>query len=171
MQTNTLVVRRAAPADASDISGVWLRSFAAALPSVTRPHSEQRVHAWIRDIVLPTQETWVATVEETVVGMMVIEGGDIDQLYLDPDHRGCGIGDRLLDLAKSRRPGGLSLWTFQVNGPARRFYERHGFVPVEKTDGRGNEENEPDVRYSWHPEPGGGGILPGPAKEPDPAAS
>ncbi|MFE4611644.1 N-acetyltransferase family protein [Streptomyces niveus] len=169
MQTNTLVVRRAVPADASDISGLWLRSFAAALPTVTRPHSEQQVHAWIRDIVLPTQETWVATAGETVVGMMVIEGGDVDQLYLDPDHRGRGIGARLIDLAKRRRPAGLSLWTFQINGPARRFYERQGFVPVEKTDGRGNEENEPDVRYCWHPEPGAVAI-PAQTREQDPPA-
>ena len=31
-------------------------------------------------------------------------------------------------LAKERRPGGLELYTFQVNDRARRFYERHGFV-------------------------------------------
>jgi hypothetical protein len=43
------------------------------------------------------------------------------------------------------------LWTFQVNGPARRFYERHGFVEVAQTDGSGNEEAEPDVRLEWTP--------------------
>jgi len=37
-----------------------------------------------------------------------------------------------------------------VNGPAQRLYERHGFVAVERTDGAGNEECEPDVRYVWH---------------------
>ncbi|GHD97675.1 hypothetical protein GCM10010339_00960 [Streptomyces alanosinicus] len=53
--------------------------------------------------------------------------------------------------AKERSPGGLSLWTFQVNKPAHRFYERHGFTAVESTDGSGNEEREPDVRYVWRP--------------------
>ena len=44
---------------------------------------------------------------------------------------------------------GLQLWTFQVNEAARRFYERQGFVAAESTDGSGNEERSPDVRYTW----------------------
>ena len=42
------------------------------------------------------------------------------------------------------------LWTFQSNHGARRFYERHGFVAVQHTDGD-NEEGAPDVRYEWRP--------------------
>jgi hypothetical protein len=34
---------------------------------------------------------------------------------------------------------------------ARRFYERHGFVSVERTDGLHNEEREPDISYVWRP--------------------
>ena len=48
-------------------------------------------------------------------------------------------------------PDGFSLWTFQKNEGARRFYERHGFDAVELTDGSGNMEREPDVRYAWRP--------------------
>jgi hypothetical protein len=62
---------------------------------------------------------------------------------------GIGLGARLVDLAKSRRPAGLQLWRFVTNIGARRFYERHGFVVAEVTDGSGNEENEPDVRFIW----------------------
>jgi hypothetical protein len=29
------------------------------------------------------------------------------------------------------------------------FYERHGFMAIEFTDGSGNEEKEPDVLYRW----------------------
>ena len=54
--------------------------------------------------------------------------------------------------AKARAGGeGLELWTFQVNARARRFYERNDFVEAELTDGSGNEEREPDVRYVWRP--------------------
>ena len=77
--------------------------------------------------------------------------GWIEQLYVAPDRLGQGIGSRLVDLAKTRSPDGLTLWTFQVNERARRFYERHGFVAVELTDGSGNEERQPDVRYEWKP--------------------
>jgi len=34
---------------------------------------------------------------------------------------------------------------------ARRFYEAHGATAVEFTDGEGNEEKTPDVRYEWKP--------------------
>ena len=41
------------------------------------------------------------------------------------------------------------LWVFESNRRAQAFYERHGFVAVERTDGTGNEEQEPDIRYAW----------------------
>ncbi|TGN77734.1 GNAT family N-acetyltransferase [Streptomyces bauhiniae] len=148
----TVLLRRAVPADARATADVWLRSFAAALPTVVRPRSDDEVRAHIRDVVIPLRETWVAEAEDgAVVGMMVLDGGLLSQLYLDPAHSGRGLGDRFVALAKECVPAGLTLWTFQVNEPAHRFYERHGFVAVERTDGHDNEEREPDVRYVWQP--------------------
>jgi GNAT superfamily N-acetyltransferase len=90
-----------------------------------------------------------------MTGLMVLsherDGGWLDQLYLDPSWMGRGLGDRFVDLARRRCPAGVQLWTFQSNGPARRFWERHGFVAEESTDGRGNQEHAPDVRYRWVP--------------------
>ncbi|MFI0516147.1 GNAT superfamily N-acetyltransferase [Streptomyces canus] len=150
---SAVVVRRATAPDASAVADVYLRSFAAALPTVVRPRSDDEVHAYIRDVVVPLRETWVAEDPATgaIVGLMVLAGDVLSQLYLAPDWRGRGIGDRFLALAKERSPRGLSLWTFQVNEPAHRFYERHGFTEAERTDGSDNEEREPDVRYVWHP--------------------
>ena len=45
----------------------------------------------------------------------------------------------------------FTLWTFQQNAGARRFYERHGLAAIEFTEGEGNEEKTPDVRYEWKP--------------------
>ncbi|WP_330340690.1 GNAT family N-acetyltransferase [Streptomyces sp. NBC_00557] len=147
-----ILLRRAVAADAAAAADVYLRSFRAALPTVVRPHTDDEVRAYIRDVVVPLRETWVAQAGDgTVVGLMVLDGELLSQLYLDPEWRGRGIGDRFVALAKERCPGGLTLWTFQVNKPAHRFYERHGFTAVEFTDGSGNEEREPDVRYVWRP--------------------
>lgn len=148
---NDILLRRAAPADASAVADVWLRSFSAALPTVTRPRSDDEVRAHFREFVVPRQETWVAEADGTLVGVMVLHGELLSQLYLAPNWRGRGLGDRFIRLAKERSPQGLNLWTFQVNKPAHRFYERHGFVAVEHTDGSANEEREPDVRYVWRP--------------------
>ncbi len=146
-----VVLRRATRDDAAAVADVWLRSYAAALPAVRRAHSDEEVRAWFRDVVVPGRETWVADAGGVVVGLIVLGPGEIDQLYLDPDWRGRGIGARLVELAKQLVPGGLALWSFQVNEAAARFYERQGFVAVERTDGRDNEEREPDVRFSWSP--------------------
>ncbi|MEU5533215.1 GNAT family N-acetyltransferase [Streptomyces sp. NPDC020362] len=149
--TAGIVLRRAVAADAGAVADVWLRSYTAALPTVVRAHSDDEVRDHIRDVVVPARETWVAEADGAIVGMMVLAGDELSQLYLDPDWRGRGIGDRFVARAKERGPSGLTLWTFQVNTPAHRFYERHGFVAVERTDGSGNEEREPDVRYVWQP--------------------
>lgn len=58
-------------------------------------------------------------------------------------------GTLLLRRAMEEHGEGFQLWTFQANEGARRFYERHGFVAVEFTDGARNEEKTPDVRYEW----------------------
>lgn len=147
-----LVFRRAGDSDAAAVAEVWLRSFAAALPTVRRAHDDDEVRAWFSHVVVPRYETWIAVAEGSVVGLLVLDGEELEQLYLDPSWRGRGVGDRFVDLAKQQRPAGLRLWTFQVNEPARRFYERHGFIEVERTDGLRNEEREPDVRYVWQPE-------------------
>ncbi|HEU0240404.1 MAG TPA: GNAT family N-acetyltransferase [Micromonosporaceae bacterium] len=142
-------IRRAVATDADAVADVWLRSYQAALPTVRQAHTDDEVRAWIRDVVLPNHETWVATVDGMVVAMMVLANGHLEQLYIDPAHQRHGIGGRLVAVAKQRSPDGLALWTFQVNEAAQRFYERHGFTAAERTDGDGNEEREPDVRYIW----------------------
>ncbi|MFI1417949.1 GNAT family N-acetyltransferase [Streptomyces sp. NPDC020731] len=148
----TVHLCRALLPDAEAAAGVWLRSFAAALPGVVRPRSDDEVRDYFRHVLIPVRETWVARAAGgDVVGAMVLEGEEPDQLYLAPEWRGRGIGDRFVALAKERSPKGLALWTFQVNTPAHRFYERHGFTAAEWTDGSGNEEREPDVRYVWRP--------------------
>lgn len=144
-----IVLRRAGPADGAAVAEVYLRSFGAALPTVRRAHTDDGARAFFRDVVMAHQETWVADEEGTVIGMMVLEEDRIEQLYLAPEHRGRGLGDRFVRLAKERSPHGLELLAFQVNTPAHRFYERHGFTVAGRTDGSGNEEREPDIRYVW----------------------
>ncbi|MDW4907928.1 GNAT family N-acetyltransferase [Streptomyces sp. ADMS] len=150
-----ITLRRALPDDAGAAADVLLRSRAVALPTVAWPRRDDEVRDYFRDVVVPHRETWVAEAAYggEIVGVMVLDGNEVSQLYLHPEWRGHGIGDLFVALAQERGPNGLTLWTFEVNKPAHRFYERHGFVAVEHTDGSGNEEREPDVRYAWQPSP------------------
>ncbi|KUN92505.1 GNAT family N-acetyltransferase [Streptomyces caeruleatus] len=151
MSSDDVLLRRARAADAHAAADVWLRSYAAALPTVRCAHDDADVRDWFARVLVPQYETWVAVTENKVLGLLVLNGGELKQLYLKPDCRGRGLGDRFMSLAKQQKPDGLSLWTFQINGPARRFYQRHGFVEVERTDGQRNDEREPDIRYIWQP--------------------
>jgi GNAT superfamily N-acetyltransferase len=119
-----------------------------------RPCDGEYLPHLLRD-VLPHAEVWIARRAEEGVGMLVLEGDLLDDLYVLPAAQGTGVGSALLAHAKRLRPGGLELWVFTSNRPARAFYRRHGFELVGGTSGA-NEERAPDLRLRWRPtaEPG-----------------
>jgi len=84
-------------------------------------------------------------------GVAILDGDWLTHLYVHPDEIGTGVGHRLFEHVTTLRLGGFQFWVFQQNMRARRFYEAHGAVAVEFTDGAGNEEKTPDVRYEWRP--------------------
>jgi GNAT superfamily N-acetyltransferase len=148
-----MILRAATSADATAIAELFIASFRAALPFLPELHTDAETHDWVASHLLATHEVAVAEIDGRVVGFAALDAGLLGQLYVHPAHQGAGVGSELLAWAKSRRPDGLELWTFQRNEAARRFYERRGFRAVELTDGSGNEEREPDVRYVWTPPP------------------
>jgi putative acetyltransferase len=83
-----------------------------------------------------------------VIGVIAFREDWIDQLYVLPAAQRRGIGTALLQVAQRSYPR-LDAWTFQRNVPARRFYEGRGFSLIAETDGRQNEEQEPDALYRW----------------------
>jgi GNAT superfamily N-acetyltransferase len=144
-------IRRAAAGDADAVADLFLRCRHHAVPDIPPlAFPDDSVRAWLEGVVRQGHEVWVAEAGD-VVGFMLLEDDWVEQLYVDPSWTGQGIGASLLEIAKGRCPGGLQLWAFQSNGRALRFYERHGFVAVERTDGSHNQERAPDVRYVWRP--------------------
>jgi GNAT superfamily N-acetyltransferase len=146
-----ITIRPAEAADAGAVADVYLASFKATY-DFPLAHTDDQVRAWIRDLVVPAGGTWVAVDPfDAIVGMMDVVPGTLDQLYVRPDRLGEGIGRALLDVARAHSREGLTLYTFQVNARARRFYERNGFVAEWFGEGETNEERQPDVRYTWRP--------------------
>jgi ribosomal protein S18 acetylase RimI-like enzyme len=152
MAAMDLALRRAEAVEAESAADLMWRvreqSLGAIPPSV---HPLDDMRRWMRDIVFASFDVWVADAGDEIVGLMVLGRPDwIEHLYIDNRFTGAGLGSRLVALAKQELPEGIQLWTFQSNVGARRFYERHGFVPVQWTDGD-NEEGAPDVRFEWRP--------------------
>lgn len=144
-------LRRAGPDDARAVAEVLIRSRRASVGSIPAPgHCDAEIREWIRTVAIAERELWLAaSADGQVLALLVLNVGWVDQLYVDPLWTGKGLGSRLVELAKFRRPAGLQLWTFATNIGAQRFYQRHGFVVAETTDGSQNEEQEPDIRMVW----------------------
>jgi GNAT superfamily N-acetyltransferase len=144
-------IRRATASDGGGIGDVWLTSWRATF-DFPPAHPDDDVRRWLAEELLTRTETWVAVEPRgRVVALIALGEATVEQLYVAPDWFGRGVGGRLLDLARTRRPHGLELFCFQINRRARAFYEHRGFVPIAYGDGSGNDEHQPDVLYRWRP--------------------
>lgn len=145
-----MILRPATSTDAPAIAVLLRTTFRVSLPFLPELHTAAEDLAFIYGRLMVDDEVWVAEVEEQVAGYIAFREGWIDHLFIHPHYQGRGIGPALL--AKALGAGGpRQLWTFQQNARARAFYEARGFRAVEFTDGEGNEERQPDVRYVWDP--------------------
>jgi GNAT superfamily N-acetyltransferase len=152
--TPELLLRRPDPkrfaGDVAATAKLFVESRLAMLPDLRVAHTPEETLAWMRDVLFPRQSVRLAELRGEIVGFASRDGVWLSNLYVKPGWTGHGIGQRLLDaMLAEAAPAipALRLWAFQRNAGARRFYERNGFVAVEFTDGAGNEEHEPDVRY------------------------
>jgi putative acetyltransferase len=148
-------LRDAVVTDGEDLASLFLRSRAQAMPWLAIPHDEPSTRWWVQHVLLAEWHVRVASQGSRLLGFAAVAADWLEELYVEPDHQGLGVGRTLLEDAKRLRPGGLRMRVFTRNTPARRFYEAAGFVLVEQSDGLGNEEQEPDCTYAWTPSPTG----------------
>lgn len=143
-------IARAEPQDAEGLAEIladWLGS----TTWMPKLHSAAETRAFLHQMIA-TQEVFVLRDAEKLSGFMALEPGaagsaTITALYLAPQARSRGLGKALLDLAKTEAAT-LTLWTFQANHQARRFYLREGFAEARRTAGE-NDENLPDIQFVW----------------------
>jgi GNAT superfamily N-acetyltransferase len=138
------------PATADDVEAVVQVQIASRAAAQMPPgiHPEHEVRAWLTER-LRHDEMWLAETDGAVAAYARMTETWLDDLYVAPERAGQGIGSALLDVVKAQRPAGFCLWVFEMNTPARGFYARHGLVELERTDGRANEEKQPDVKMAW----------------------
>lgn len=144
------MLRQLAIEDMDNVAVVHRMSFDQALPMLAGLYTPDEDRWFFKERVFATCQFWGYFDHKELIGFIAFREGWIDQLYVLPSSQGRGVGAALLQVAQSRLDA-LSLWTFQRNEGARRFYEKHGFVLVKETDGARNEEKEPDAMYSWPP--------------------
>jgi GNAT superfamily N-acetyltransferase len=146
-----VAVRPATAADADAVTEVYLASRAAALPWLPRLHTDAETRSWVEHVLLARCRTWVATDGDDVVGLAALSPGHLEQLYLHPGRRREGVGTLLFGQVQAASPDGFTVVVFARNTAARAFYEQAGCRLIATSDGRANEEGEPDVTYRWTP--------------------
>ena len=141
-------IRAGVAADAAAcaaINAAWV----AATEWMPRLHTPEDMARFYRDHVFATCRVLVAEAAGGIEGFLAVDGeGLVAAFFVAEAARGRGVGSALLREAKAMRPEGLSLWTFEANAGARRFYARHGFVAAGGTGGD-NEEGLADVMLTW----------------------
>src|SRR3954454_14672667 len=141
------MLRQLAIEESDQAATVLRATFDQALPTLAGLHTPDEDRWFFRERLFLECQIWGSFEDSELVGIIAFRQGWIDQLYILPRWQGRRIGAALLQVAQDRFDR-LSLWTFQRNARARRFYEKHGFVAIRETDGARNEEKDPDVMYS-----------------------
>lgn len=160
-------VRRAGPADAEDLARVqvagWQHAYRGLMPDdyLDALDWRDRVERRRAGLADPAVSTYVAVQGGEAVGFAAhgpsrdddVSGEQVTEvyaIYLREAALGQGVGSALLGrcLADARPGVEVTLWVLEGNARARRFYERHGFVPdgAVKTYAVAGREL-PEVRY------------------------
>lgn len=111
--------------DQDAIVAIWEASSRIATPFLT-PEFMARTRQQIREVWLPTAETWVFEGDQGVSGFITLIGNEIGGIFVDPNTQGLGIGRSLMDWASLRHEP-LLVEVFEANTIGLKFYERYGF--------------------------------------------
>lgn len=132
--TDGITLRAAIAADAESVAQIWHAGWKEAhlgnVPDeLVAARTGESFHTRARERV---SDTTVAVVRGEIAGFVMVDGDEVDQVYVSTGHRGSGVAGALVDVAERRvRDAGFAtawLAVVAANERARRFYERRGWV-------------------------------------------
>jgi len=134
-----MTIRRGTPADVPRALEIW-RSAVDATHGFLSPADRAEIDVMVAEQFLPNAELWLALADDGLpVGFLVMDGSEIDALFVDPSFHGRGFGTRLLDHALSLAPNATVDASEQATN-ALPFYMSRGFRVV------GRSETDPQGR-------------------------
>ena len=125
-----MALRLYTAADEAAAIELWRRTWSQHYPHID---FDARVGWWRerwRNELVPACDIVVAERGGALAGFVTVDPNTqyLDQIVVAPEHWGSGVARDLLDEAKRRSPGGLTLLVNKDNARAIGFYGRHDFV-------------------------------------------
>lgn len=166
MKAAEITIRKALPADAEALSGVfrdaWHQAYRGIIPHL---HLErmirQRSAAWWSGAIRKGDRTLVLELAGELGGYVTFGKsrwplpyeGEIYELYMAPTHQGVGLGEYLFEAARhamdASRMSGLLVWALADNTAACEFYRRRGGRPVARTKERMADRALVKIGFAW----------------------
>ena len=138
-----VAIRTYEPRDAADVADVFYRS---AREVALSDYTVEQVKAWVPGRWDAEQEQRrsgdgrlvlvAAGEQDRVIAFIDLEpDGHIDRLFCAPEAAGRGIASQLYDeVETAAREQGITRLFTEASEPARRFFERKGFMVLERQD-------------------------------------
>jgi putative acetyltransferase len=123
-------IRQYQASDLKNLMVAWENANALAHPFLQEDFVAQ-VRKDIPALYLPNADTWVAKVENHIVGFIALIGNEVGAIFLQPEHHGKRIGKMMMDKAQELH-GSLELEVFKKNTIGRKFYSEYGFELLEE---------------------------------------
>jgi putative acetyltransferase len=145
--------RYASATDADRVLQIW-RAAVDATHDFLIPEDHAAIDREVQAYVVAAR-LWVGRGEAgKIVGFMGLSGSHMDALFLDPDHRGAGLGRAFVTHAFGLH-GVLTCDVNEQNEQAVAFYRRLGFAPTGRSDRDGAGRPYPLVHLRLDQSPKG----------------
>lgn len=147
----SLLLRQAITSDAEGIARVrvltWQSTYLGLIPDsfLQNLNIEESTMNWTKRLESSDQNarTIVAEINGAIVGYIGVgasrdpdgsDAGELYTIYVDPGHQGTGVGSELIregvQFLKSMAYNKATLWVFDRNARAIKYYEQHGWKPT-----------------------------------------
>jgi len=133
MSLRTNMIRAFEVSDMNDVLDIWLRASIETHNFVGREFWKSKIED-MQKTYIPASDTYVFIDSEVIKGFFSLHGDTLAAMFVSPDFQGNGIGQQLMNKAKSLRTK-LNLTVYKENLRSVVFYRKCGFVIIkEKVD-------------------------------------
>lgn len=132
-----VTIRKSGPGDGGRVVQIW-RDAVDATHDFLSDEDRAAIDAEVSDF-LPKAPLWVAVDgDDRPIGFMMMSDAHMEALFVDPSHRGEGVGRALVQHGLALHPA-ITTDVNEQNHQAVGFYERLGFVRTGRSpvDGQG----------------------------------